>query len=545
MKYYSCFAVVATLFTVLVFPAAGDPKGKEVDEIATAKDFYFPSTGVGVDGQAILLGIDEYLLPLRDRLGTYLSTPRYRDEPVLRPRLDDPQVPDQVAAHFYGAVAHRKGKYQMWYYAAGLKEPGDTLRPDPKNIHGGPIAYAESDDGINWVRPALGQVEIRGSSANNAIALPDDQIGGVHVMIDEDDPDPARRYKMVYNPNNGTTWVIRTATSSDGITWVAADDFGIDQFLETAGVYKFNDLFVVHGQRLSFSDGGHRSGRQGRAILSTDFDHWLPGDVQAFSLPEPVEPKLRGPHEPYDQVHLGVGAATFDNVVIGLYGIWHNAPGDEDSQKQHGWFGYGKISCDLGLVISNDGLHFREPVKGHPFMSRFDTPVTPIAGKDFPTVLTQSGNGILNVGDETLIYYGRWRNSAYGEGYYGETALATLPRDRWGALGLYPSASQGDEGSVWSAPIQLPEKGFELVLNADHTDHLSVEISDTRFGLLDAFSGNQSGRSSATEGLDCRVKWADADLDSLAGQTVRFKINFRKGDGIDPRLFAVYLRTSG
>ena len=180
-------------------------------------------------------------------------------------------------------------------------------------------------------------------------------------------------------------------------------------------------------------------------------------------------------------------------------------------------------------------------------MSRFDTPVTPIVGKDFPTVLTQSGNGILNVGDETLIYYGRWRNSDYGEGYYGETAMATLPRDRWGALGLYPTNPHGDEtteGSVWSAPIRLPEKDFELVLNADHADHLSVEISDTRYVMLDAFSGEQSGQSKTSGGLDCRVVWAKTDLGSLAGKTVRFKINFTQADGIDPRLFAVYLRTT-
>jgi hypothetical protein len=59
------FAAIASLFTVLVLPGLADSTAP-----ATAKDFYFPSTGVGVDGQAMLLGIDEYLLPLRDGLGT-------------------------------------------------------------------------------------------------------------------------------------------------------------------------------------------------------------------------------------------------------------------------------------------------------------------------------------------------------------------------------------------------------------------------------------------------------------------------------------------
>src|SRR5690606_17132521 len=132
--------------------------------------------------------------------------------------------------------------------------------------------------------------------------------------------------------------------------------------------------YLVHGQRLSFSEGGNPGGRQGRGVLSTDFDRWLPGEVQGFDLPEPADPAARGTVKPYDQVHLGVGATSLGNVCIGLYGIWHNAPGDESAQKQWGWFGYGKISADLGLLISNDGMRFREPVKGHAFISRFDAP---------------------------------------------------------------------------------------------------------------------------------------------------------------------------
>ena len=510
-------------------------------------EFYFPSTGVSVPKQALLLGIDDYLLPLRENVGTYLSTPTYRQEPVLSPTKEDPKAPDSVASHFYGGVVERNGKYQMWYYAVGLSELGDTYKPVVKNLHPGPVCYAESTDGIHWTKPNLGQLEIHGSKDNNAIALPDTQIEGVHVMLDESDPDPNRRYKMVYNPHNGKTWVIRTATSADGIHWKAADDFGIDQFLETAGVYKFNDLFVVNGQRITFSDGGHLSGRQGRAIISTDFDHWLPGDTGAFLLDEPANPEDRGHTKPYDQVHLGVGAQSFGNVVVGFYGLWHNAPGDEDSQKRWGWFGYGKISCDLGLVISNDGLHFREPDKGRAYISRLDTPATPMPGKNYPTVLTQSGNGILNVGDQTLIYFGRWLNAEYNQGYRGEVAMATLPRDRWGALGLYPAKARGEEpmtsGSVWSAPVTLPSAGCEVYLNADYADHLTVEISDAKFQLLKDYSGEQSGSSAQPSGLDCAVAFPQGDLSALGGQTVRFKIKFTREGEANPRLFAVTLRT--
>lgn len=533
-------ALVASLGTPVIMNAS---PGAESPSDA----FYFPTTGVTVQRQAMLLGIDDYLLPMKENMVTHMSTPTYRKDPVVSPSKDDPAAPDQVASHFYGAVIEREGKFQMWYYSVGLKEPGDAYKPNVKGLTQGPVCYAESTDGINWIKPNLGQVEFRGSKENNGIALPDKVIEGVHVILDEDDPDPSRRYKMVYNPHNGETWVIRTATSADGIHWQAAEDFGIDKFLETASLYKFNDMFVVHGQRLTFSDGGHLSGRQGRAIMSPDFAHWLAGDTNAFALPEPANPADRGHTKPYDQVHLGVGAQSFGNVAVGFYGLWHNTPGDEDSQKRWGWFGYGKISCDLGLVISNDGLHFREPVKGRVYISRFDSPATPMPGENYPTVLAQSGNGILNVGDQTLIYFGRWLNAEYNQGYRGEVAMATLPRDRWGALGLYPTQPRQEEpitsGSVWSAPITLPADGCAVFLNADGVSHLSVEISDAKFRLLEDYSGAASGTTTAADGLDCPVTFAAGDLSDLAGQTVRLKINFQKDDQVDPRLFAVYLRT--
>jgi hypothetical protein len=434
----------------------------------------------------------------------------------------------------------------MWYYSVGLREPGDARRADVKMLTQGPVCYAESSDGLTWTKPVLNQAEFRGSKRNNAIALPDELIEGVHVILDGDEPDPARRYKMVYNAHNGKTWVFRTATSDDGLHWKAAPDFAIDKFLETASLYKFNGLFVVNGQRLTFSEGGHKSGRQGRAVISTNFDRWLPGDTAAFLLPEPADPAARGQVLPYDQVHLGVGAASFGSVCVGLYGLWHNIPGDESDQKRWGWFGYAKISCDLGLVISNDGLTFREPVKGHVFISQHDAPSTPVPGKNYPTILTQSGNGIINVGDETRIYFGRWLNAEYGMGYHGEVGLATLPRDRWGAVGLYPEGPRGTarpaRGFVWSAPVKLPAQGCQVLLNGDGAAGLSVEISDERFELLPGFAGANAGRTKQAAGLDCAVAWPGGSLAALGGRTVRFRINLERSEGVEPRLFSVNLR---
>jgi hypothetical protein len=511
-----------------------------------SRSFYFPTTGVSVQGQALLLAVDEYLLPLRENVSYYFAKPAVRREPVLVPSRDDPNAPDQVAAHFYGTVLHEGGKFRMWYYACHLSKVGDAARADLQYVKQGPVCYAESADGIRWTKPNLGQFELRGSKANNGIALPDDQIETVNLIKEERDPDPARRYKMVYNAHNGKTWVIRTATSPDGVRWKAAPAYAIDTFIETSSFYRFNGLYVVHGQRGTHSENGAPQGRQGRALVSVDFDHWLPGQTDAFLLPEPLDPAARGGRKPYDQVHLGIGAASFGNVLVGLYGLWHNQAGDPALTGRDSWFGYARTSADLGLVVSNDGLHFREPVKGRPYLSRFDAPATPVPGKDYPTILCQSGNGILNVGDETRIYHGRWLNAEYGGGYSGEVGLATLPRDRWGALGLYPEDSQRGyqpHGAVWSAPVRLPAGGCRVVLNAEGAAGMSVEIADERFKLLGDYSGDRRGKPTRSGGLDCPVAFAAGDLAALGGKTVRLKIHLAKEAAVNPRLYAVYLRT--
>jgi len=312
----------------------------------------------------------------------------------------------------------------------------------------------------------------------------------------------------------------------------------IPGFIEISSLYQFGGLYVVNGQKVGIygrGEGGSDRGRQGFAHVSADFRSWQPEHVESFALPDPQRPADRGPSGPYDQVHLGVGAASFGNVAVGLYGLWHNAHFDKD---------FASITCDLGLVVSNDGLHFREPVKHHAYLSRTDSPVTPREGKKYNTILCQ-GNGILNVGDETRIYHGRWRNVEYRnpgdpyEDYYAEVALATLPRDRWGSLGLFPKATKG---SVWSAPIKLPAKGRPAItLNADAARGMRVEIGAADFGPIVEFSGNRAGTLSVDGGLDCPVAWR-GDLATLAGKTVRLHVLIEKSSEAEPKLYAINLR---
>jgi hypothetical protein len=434
----------------------------------------------------------------------------------------------------------------MWYYAAHKvgNEGGFGISP---------VCYAESRDGENWTRPNLGQVEWNGSRSNNLIALgpdPFQECSGVSVIRDDEDPDESRRYKMVYGkqlPKEhkerlgiSRLWVVRTATSPDGIIWTEQPGLvSGTKFAELASLYKHNGLYIVNSHMMNRGEGDRPEGRQGYAWVSTDFKHWLSESAPSFRTAEPAEGAGWGTHGAtggaYTQVHLGVGATSFGNVAVGLYGMWN--------QRVPNW-GQGGTSCDLGLVISQDGLHFDEVVKGRPYILSEESPANPVKGFDYPTILCQT-NSILHVGDETWIYHGRWRNVEFqslrepnllAKGYWGGVGLAKIPRHRWGALAL---CRDQNAGTAWTAPFELTNAG-EIRANISDLAGLRFELADERFQPL---SGYENGKavSDATDDLDAKVHWEKSDLRGLAGRKVRVRIHFQRSAGTDPRLYSLAL----
>lgn len=490
----------------------------------------------------LLLAIDDHSFPVRQNLCYHLSKPAVRAEPVVTPSPRGSGAPDDLAAMFYGTVIKEPGpfggKYRMWYHAchAGMNPdwPADIARQFTKykdTVLLGPVCYAESDDGITWQKPALNQVMFKGSTANNAIDLPHGLTAGANVLRDDDEADPARRYKMIYEifprhsdpplEGQGRMSTIAMAVSPDGMQWTFTGVPYVDHFIEQSGFYKHDGKYIVTYQAgdawgANFSEGGHEAGRNGLARYSYDFDHWVDGFVESLMLPEPIEPELRGSKGIYTQNHLGVAAASFGNVCVGLYGLWWNHPNFQDNR------------CDLGLAISNDGLHFREPAKGLPFILSTDSPAPRDEEHDFHTNLCQA-NGIIADGDEMRIYHSRWRNTGFDhpDRYYGDIALATLPRDRWGAAALFPNR---DAGVIWSMPLTLTGN---ITLNADHANLLTIDIVGEQFEPI-----AQGIAVQGENGLDLPVALPS---DVPRDVPVRVGVRFARGGDADPRLFAANL----
>ncbi|HRJ70745.1 MAG TPA: hypothetical protein PLS03_00890 [Terrimicrobiaceae bacterium] len=113
------------------------------------------------------------------------------------------------------------GKFQMWYQGYSGKSNTDKRL---KSV----VCYAESDDGLKWVKPKLNLFPYYETKETNIVLIGAPEGYGDRycnsVLYDARDPDPARRYKMVYydwvsDPGEKGLAGTHVAFSPDGIHW--------------------------------------------------------------------------------------------------------------------------------------------------------------------------------------------------------------------------------------------------------------------------------------------------------------------------------------
>ena len=104
-----------------------------------------------------------------------------------------------------------------------------------------------------------------------------------------------------------------------------------------------------------------------------------------------------------------------------------------------------QVSIDLGLILSNDGLHFREPAPGFHLIKR-DQELT--WDRDFRDNKEQDNfllmqGSIVNTEDRTFVFYGATTPGGNTGPVMANIGVATLPRDRFACLQMIPGAPGG------------------------------------------------------------------------------------------------------
>lgn len=149
--------------------------------------------------------LDDYLIERIDGLRRVVNQPeKHPNQPEKHP--GNPIVyPDQYwegGCQVYGTALFddERRVFRMWY----LTSPRDRgLKPLKLNDHERAphttlCAYAESEDGVHWCKPHLGQLPYDDNVNNNLIDIGQWNCEGISVLDDTHETNPNCRWKAVY-----------------------------------------------------------------------------------------------------------------------------------------------------------------------------------------------------------------------------------------------------------------------------------------------------------------------------------------------------------
>ena len=377
----------------------------------------------------------------------------------------------------------QSGRYQLWYQAY----TGDMAR---ERTHRCVVCYAESDDGVHFVKPELDLFAFNEVQRTNIVLVG----SGGHslryansVVVDPRDPDADRRYKMAYFDFEAGDEIERpglcVAFSPDGIHWTKHPDQpllrssygdwgeevpcvdeedrpwavplsmsdGVDVLWDP-----LREVFAVYGKMwIDGPDGRmywkHAMGRS----ESRDFVHWSRPEIVCF----PDE--LDSPH------------VEFHTTPV----FYHRGLYCGLNQVLNREVGGGVI--DVELMFSRDGLDWQRPFRDQFFIARS------AAGHfDSGSIFTNSTPVILD--DEIRFYYGGYSQgatSADDRTHISGVGLATVPLDRFAGIAPMAKIDTATQhlpcegcGQITLKPLELSAK---LSVNADASSgSVRVEVLD-------------------------------------------------------------------
>ena len=486
--------------------------------------------------EAVLFAFDDRAFPFR--AFAELNLIGGRGSMVLRA---GPPGSHDERLHYYGTTLRIGDTFHMWYQG----NSGDKREWGNREGKVFRTCYATSRDGVTWEKPDLGLVEFNGSKHNNIVDFPamDEMLSGAVILHEPEDPDPARRFKMIFEGASndaglrrrlGTPVYWGAAFSPDGLRWTLSPRNPMGSAFEMSGITKHRGLYYVTGQQPSWPHTRNRV-RCLCTFASADFEHWSP--VSALGLNR-ASTDRSGPsdqeavnHE--TEAHLGAALWNRGNVILGIYGIWNGHP-SRDRRMVH---------MDLGLAVSHDAVHFHEPIPGFPLIIARESEGSVLG---FAPALAQ-GQGMVNHGDRTLYWYSCWRSSE-GAGVF----MISWPRDRFGCLSAFRKFTNAPgcldntarpAHRVITCPIQITSGSAPVHLNVDglgpHT-HLRVSLVDEGFRPLPGCAGADAAAITQS-GLRVPVRWKGAAALTPAHGRVRMDIEFAGVRPEEARLFAAYV----
>ncbi|HNT66638.1 MAG TPA: hypothetical protein PKN04_12725 [bacterium] len=423
----------------------------------------------------------------------------------------------------YHTVFQDDSLYRMTYKAWNIARGGDVSNPVV-------ICYAESRDGIHWIKSDLGLVEFAGSTHNN-ILFDQVQGHGCHDFSPFIDRNPAalpeQRYKAVgfVRGLEEDSTGLYGFVSADAIHWhLVQDDFIIR---ENGWVFDTQNTAFwsqVEQQYVLYYRKTVNEIRNIARAVSKDFVHWEKQGLVDFGMrgPNAREQFYTNQIRPYDRApHLLIGfpARYCDRGWIRATDALPSLELRRDRAK--GQVRYGSAVTDALLISSRDGRRFfrwneaflRPGLRTRHNWAYGDNYIA------WHAVETESAF------DDQPRELSLYATESYFTGDWSRLRRYTLRLD--GFASLYAPA----EGGEWiSKPLLFGGNRLELNFATSAAGEIRVELLKADGQAIPGFE-LEACEPIFGDNLAYTVCWNESsDLSSLQGKPVRLHLILREAD---------------
>lgn len=447
------------------------------------------------------LFVDNFLIENTTLIRKFHYPEYHSTNPVLEPNKDWEKIGTAgaaFAAPFSDGVWYDEidNKFKMWYFAGGGSYSVNS---------GGVTCYAESTDGISWIKPSLNVV-----AGTNIVDYNSERDASV-IWIDKQDENATKRYKMFLVGRTNGKWQYHYKTSSDGKLWRATATS--KPIADRSTVYKnaFRNNWV-YSMRHNVRVSPEKLVRSRTYMENTDP---LTGTRNAEALlsnfwfgPWPNE--LRHPQYPsIDPAIYNHDAIPYESIMLGFFNVWQGPENDVAARD-------GVIKRNQIMIgYSRDGYSwFREDM--NPFLPDNGNP----QAWNFGNLQSAAGSPLI-IGDK-LYFYLSGRKLAMNQKEITTTGLATLRRDGFVSM---QTATRG----TLTTPV-LKYTGEYFFVNANIKDKLQVEILDENGSTINGFSKDDCISFSGNN-TKARIQWKNnPSLKALQNKKIKLRFHIENGE---------------
>jgi len=417
----------------------------------------------------------------------------------------------------YVSVIRDEKKFVM-YYRGGF---GATKNEDI-------TCYAESGDGVHWVRPNLGMFEVKGSKENNVVMPMGEPTWATHNFSVHYDTRPGvpadERYKAV-GGGAGNTPLLKFSglvrglyrfVSADGKNWrrLPGEPLFVDYALDSQNILTWlpaENCFAIYLRTWTGDKKGvkfdYKSIRTIARSTSADFAAWSEPQRMTFDQ-GPVEDLYTNTTQPYFRAPHILIAMPFrfvrdrqvlDEATLNKYDI-----------EKSMWKGV----SDAVLMTSRGGTHYQRK-----FMESFVRPgIDPAswaARSNMPAL------GVIQTGHNEMSFF-------IVRGYSSNEARIERMALR---LDGFASLHAGYvEGQALTRPVKLDGSLFTMNASTSASGYVKTVVLDESGAEIAGF-GAADAVELVGDGVDLTVAWkGKRQLSELRGRVVQLKFLLRDAD---------------